>query len=47
MDIEGMNLRAILDMEFKDEDGNFEEYNRNWQYLKAVLYQEDMNYDFS
>ena len=30
MDIDGMNLRAILDMEFKDTDGNFEEYNRNW-----------------
>ena len=38
MDIDGISVRARLDMESKDDSGNFEEYNPNWQYLKAVLY---------
>ena len=30
MEIDGISVRARLDMEFKDEAGNFEEYNPNW-----------------
>ena len=47
MDIDGLNVRAILDIEFKDENGCFEEYNHDWQYLKAILYEDDMSYDFT
>ena len=42
-----LSARAMLDLEFKDEEGNFEEYNENWMYLRAVAYEENSNYDFS
>ena len=47
MTLDNLNVRATLDLEFKDDKGNFEEYDVNWLYLKAVAYEEGMNYDFS
>ena len=47
--LENKNLyaRTTLDLEFKDEEGNFEEYNPNWMYLRAVKHEDDLNYDWS
>ena len=39
--------RSTLDLEFKDESGNFEEYNPNWLHLRALKWEEGLNYDFS
>ena len=39
--------RSTLDLEFKDDAGNFEEYNPNWIYLRAVKWAEDLDYDYS
>ena len=36
-----------LDLEFKDDEGNFEEYNPNWMYLRCVKHEDDLNYDWS
>ena len=47
LSMQSLYARSILDMEFKDDAGNFEEYNSNWIYLKAVAYEEGMTYDFS
>ena len=47
LSMQSLYARSILDMEFKDDAGNFEEYNSNWMYLKAVAYEEGMTYDFS
>ena len=34
-------------MEFKDEEGNFDEYNSDWMYLRVVKHEDDLNYDWS
>ena len=39
--------RSTLDLEFKDEQGNFEEFDPNWLYLRAIKWEEGMSYDFS
>ena len=39
--------RSTLDLEFKDESGNFEEYNSNWLHLRALKWEEGLDYDFS
>jgi hypothetical protein len=39
--------RSTLDLEFKDEEGKFEEYNPNWMYLRAVKWEEGLDYDYS
>ena len=47
LETKDMYARVTLDMEFKDEEGNFEEYDRNWIYLRAVKHEEGLNYDWS
>ena len=44
-----LELKAlrVIDLEFKDAEGNFEEYNSSWIYLRAVKYEEGMDYDWS
>ena len=37
----------VLDLEFKDEEGNFEEYNSNWMHLRALKFEEGLSYDWS
>lgn len=39
--------RSTLDLEFKDEAGNFQEYNPDWVYLRAVKWASDLNFDYS
>ena len=39
--------RSTLDLEFKDEAGNFEDYNSNWLHLRALKWEEGLDYDFS
>jgi len=39
--------RSTLDLEFKDEAGNFEEYNPNWLHLRALKWEEGLDYDFT
>ena len=46
VEYEKLHQRAMLDLEFKV-DGEFEEFNPNWIYLKAIKWEEDMSYDFS
>lgn len=36
-----------LDLEFKDDQGNFEEYNPNWMHLRAVKWEEGLDFDYS
>ena len=40
-------MSKTLGLEFKDESGNFEEYDPNWMYLRAVKHEDDLNYDWS
>ena len=47
MTLSNLNVRATLDLEFKDDEGNFEEYNVDWLHLKAAAYEDGMTYDFS
>ena len=37
----------VLDLELKDEEGNFEEYNSNWMHLRALKFEEGLSYDWS
>ena len=39
--------RATLDLEFKDSEGKFEEFDPDWLFLKAICYVDGLNYDFS
>ena len=34
-------------LEFKDEEGNFSEYNPDWVHLRALKWQEGLNFDYS
>ena len=34
-------------MEFKDEAGNFEEYNPDWVHLRALEWEEGLSFDYS
>ena len=35
-----------LYLEIKQDEGQFEEYNAEWLYLRTLKYVEDSNYDF-
>lgn len=39
--------RSTLDLELKDNEGNFEEYNPNWLHLRVLKWEEGLNYDYS
>lgn len=39
--------RSTLDLEFRDSEGNFEDYDPEWLFLKAICYVDGLNYDFS
>ena len=41
------NLWSCLDLEFKNSQGTFEEYNTNWLYLKTLQYQPNNSFDFT
>ena len=39
------NVSSRLDLEFKDDEGNFEEYSADWLHLRATAYEDGMTYD--
>ena len=40
-------LSTTLEIEFKDTEGNFEEYDENWLHMRVVKFEEGLNYDWS
>ena len=45
--IETKNFKQTLELELKDEEGKFEEYNPNWLFLRAIKWEEGLDYDYS
>jgi hypothetical protein len=41
------NMRTTLDLEMKDDLGNFQAYEADWVYLKAVQWQPNTTFDFT
>ena len=46
LEMKALYGRSTLDLEFKDEEGNFEEYNPNWVHLRVLKWEEGLNFDF-
>jgi len=47
LDIPGIHSHATLDLEFKDEDGNYEQWNEDHLYIKIVRFTPGTEYDFT
>ena len=47
LEMKNLYGRSTLDLELKDEAGNFEDYNADWVHLRAIKWEDGLNYDYS